>query len=272
MPAADRDLLRALTPHASARLLRAAAWTGFGALVCLALWRIELNPVVLLRGLGQLGWLLSKMVPPSAEGHFQRFLAALLETVAMAELGAALAMAAAFPLSLAASRSLSPAGVVREAVRGLFSLLRGVDTLIWALIFVSATGLGPAAGVPALAVSETGLLGKLFSEALDDADRRVAESVRAAGGCRLQALRYGSLPQSLPVMVDQSLYYLESNVRSATILGVVGAGGIGFELADRIRLNDWPQVGVLLLMILAAVAIVDWVSSRISRRLIHGRV
>jgi phosphonate transport system permease protein len=268
---ADGELLTALTPPASARLLRAAAWTGFGGLVALAMWRLELNPLALLGGLGELGRLLSKMVPPHAGGHFQRFLAALLETLAMAVLGAALATAAALPLSLAASRSLAPAGVVRSAARGLLSLLRGVDTLIWALIFVSATGLGPAAGVLALAVSETGLLGKLFSEALDDADRRVADSVRAAGGGPLQALRYGILPQSLPVMADQSLYYLESNVRSATILGVVGAGGIGFELADRIRLNDWPQVGVLLLMILAAVAAVDWISSRISRRLIHGQ-
>lgn len=268
----DGLLLQALTPAAGVRARRLAWRAGFVALVGACLWRIDFNPLDLLHGAGRLGWLAAQMFPPLSGGRLAGFSAALLETLAMAFLGAALASSAAFPLSLLASRQVSPSNIVRLLVRRLFDLLRGVDTLIWALIFVSATGLGPFAGVMALAVSETGVLGKLFADALDDTDQAVAASVRAAGANRLQTLRFGILPQSLPVMADQSLYYFESNVRSATILGVVGAGGIGFELADRIRINDWQQVGFLILMILAAVSVIDVISSWVSRRLIHGRM
>lgn len=267
----DAKLLAAVTPGVAARLRNAALWLGTAALIGCSLWRIGFNPFDVIAGVGQLGWLLTKMFPPLTGGYLASYCEALLETLAMALLGAALASGAAFPLSLLGSRLVSPSNWVRLAVRRLFDLLRGIDTLIWALIFVSATGLGPFAGVMALAVSETGVLGKLFSDALDDTDLPVAASVRASGANRLQTLRFGILPQSLPVMADQSLYYFESNVRSATILGVVGAGGIGFELADRIRVNEWQQVGFLILLILAAVAVIDAASSWISRRLIHGK-
>lgn len=267
----DAEALRALrrSPLERGRTLAAGAVFVLAVLWCLR--RIELDPIEVFRGTGRLAWLVSKMVPPSSGGFLGYFAEALGETLAMALLGAAMASAAAFPLSVLGARTTTPSRWARIAARRLFDLLRGVPDLVWALIFVSATGLGPAAGVMALAVSQTGVLGKIFSDALDDVDRGVADAVRAAGGNRLQVWRFGLLPQSSPVLADQSLYYFESNVRSATILGVVGAGGIGFQLADRIRLNDWPQVAFLILLILATVAVIDWVSAAVGRRLIHGR-
>lgn len=267
----DAQLLQAVTRSRGERARRAAYLAVSTAATVASLWWIGFDPLQLLAGIGQLGWLVGKMLPPTSGGFFGEFTAALAETLAMAFLGAALASGAAFPLSLLAARMVSPLSIVRIGVRRVFDVLRAIDALIWALVFVSATGLGPFAGVMALAVSETGVLGKLFADALDDTDPRVADSVRAAGASRLQAVRFGILPQSLPVMADQSLYHFESNVRSATILGVVGAGGIGFELADRIRINEWQQVGFLILMILVAVSVIDAVSRQVSRRLIHGK-
>ena len=266
----DADLIEAVTAPADVRAQRIGLWTLFAALVMLCLWRVEFNPSEFARGLKQLGWLVSLMLPPDSGGYFLEFSAALVETVMMALLGAALATLAAFPLSLLAARATSPWVPLRFAMRRLFDVIRGVDKLIWALIFVAATGLGPFAGVMALAVGESGVLGKLFADALDDSDARIADSVRATGGSRVQVLRFALLPQSLPVMVGLSIYYFEMNVRSAAILGIVGAGGIGFELADRIRVNEWQQVGFLILMIFAVVALVDRISGVVTKRIVRG--
>jgi ABC-type phosphate/phosphonate transport system permease subunit len=120
------------------------------------------------------------------------------------------------------------------------------------------------------AVPDIGLLAKVFSEAIEAADRRQVEGVRASGGSRLQAIRFGLIPQAAPVMLSQVLYTFESNTRSATILGVVGAGGIGLALGDRIRLNDWDEAAFIILLILVTVAIIDWASRRIRLRLIRA--
>src|SRR5262249_54923065 len=141
-----------------------------------------------------------------------------------------------------------------------FDGIRGVDALIWALMFVNVVGLGPFAGVMAIAVSDTGTLAKLFAEAIEHSDRRQIEGVRATGANRLQIVRFAMLPQVFPVLLSHALYYLESNTRSATILGVVGAGGIGLHLADRIRVNNWDEVSFILIMILVTVTGIDLVS------------
>jgi phosphonate transport system permease protein len=130
--------------------------------------------------------------------------------------------------------------------------------------------MGPFAGILALAVPDIGLLAKMFSESIEAAERRQVEGVRASGGSRLQAIRYGLIPQAAPVMLSQILYTFESNTRSATILGVVGAGGIGLALGDRIRLNDWDEAAFIILLILVTVAVIDWASRRIRLRLIRA--
>ena len=138
----------------------------------------------------------------------------------------------------------------------------------WALIFVNVVGLGPFAGVLAIAAADIGVLAKIIGEAVENADRRQIEGVRSTGAGRLQTLRFGIVPQVSPVILSNGLYFLESNVRSASILGVVGAGGIGQELSDRIRINNWDEAMFLILLILVAVWAIDTMSASLRMRLI----
>ncbi|MBR0680387.1 phosphonate ABC transporter, permease protein PhnE [Roseomonas eburnea] len=244
----------------------------FGAgflMLLVGLWRIDASPERIWTGLGRLGWLVALMWPPSPGGAFADLLKGLAESLAMAFLGSLLAAVAALPLALLGAGNVVGSALLRFSARRIFDGLRGIDALIWALIFVSAVGMGPFAGILALAVSDTGTLAKLFSEALEGADRRQVEAVRAAGAGRGLAIRLGLLPQVAPVMLSQVLYTLESNTRSATILGVVGAGGIGLALSDRIRINNWDEAAFIMLMILAMVAAIDLASRMIRLRLIR---
>jgi phosphonate transport system permease protein len=243
--------------------------SGF-ALLAFALWRVDASPARLAEGIGKLGWLLALMWPPSPGGALAELLGALAETVAMALMGTVLAAAIALPLSFLGAGNVVASWLARFTVRRAYDGLRAVDSLVWALIFVSAVGMGPFAGILALALPDIGLLAKTFSEALESADRRPVEGVRAAGGSRLHAIRYGLVPQAAPVMLAQVLYTFESNTRSATIIGVVGAGGIGLALADRMRINNWDEAAFIILMILVAVAAIDRASRRIRLRLIRA--
>jgi phosphonate transport system permease protein len=155
-------------------------------------------------------------------------------------------------------------------VRRFLDTIRGVDVLIWALIFINVVGLGPFAGILAIAASDFGAFGKLFSEAIENADRKPMEGIVSTGGTKLHALRFGLIPQVFPVIASQVLYYFESNTRSATIIGIVGAGGIGLHLTEQIRVLEWDKVSFLVLMILLTVAAIDWLSTRL-RLAIIGR-
>ncbi len=155
--------------------------------------------------------------------------------------------------------------------RGLDGL-RGIDALIWALIWVSVVGLGPFAGVLAVMTGDIGVFGKLFSEAIEAADRGPQEGVVAAGGSGAARVRFGVLPQVLPVMAGHVLYMIESNTRSSTIIGIVGAGGVGLILAEMIRTLEWHAVSLIVLLVLVTVAAIDLASGRLRRRLIAPRV
>ncbi len=241
---------------------------GFVLLVA-GLWRIDASPERIWAGLSRLGWLVALMWPPSPGGAFVELLHGLAESLAMAFLGTVFAVLAALPLALLGAGNVVGSALLRFSVRRIYDGLRGIDTLIWALIFVSAVGMGPFAGILALAVPDVGTLAKLFSEALEGADRRQVDAVRAAGAGRLLAVRIGLLPQVAPVMLAQVLYTLESNARSSTVLGIVGAGGIGLALSDRIRINNWDEAAFIVLMILAMVAAIDLASRTIRLRLIR---
>src|ERR687893_2392432 len=145
----------------------------------------------------------------------------------------------------------------------MLDTIRGIDTLIWALVFVSAVGLGPFAGILAIAVSDTGTFGKLFSEAIKSTEERARESVIASGGTPWMGIRFGLIPQVLPVIASQVLYYIESNTRSSTIIGIVGAGGIGLYLAETIRTLEWQAASFIIVLILMSVAVIDMASSRV---------
>src|SRR6202043_2502499 len=222
-------------------------------------------------GMHQLGWITLMMMPPDPGSSLPLYLKALGETLSIALLGTTLAAIAALPVSLLAARNIVRSSLLRFPVRRLLDSIRGVDTLIWALVWINVVGLGPFAGVLAIAVSDFGAFGKLFSEAIEGADRKQVEGIRAAGGSALHEIRFGLMPQVLPVIAGQVLYFIESNTRSATIIGIVGAGGIGLQLAEQIRVLEWQKVSFLILMILVAVAAIDWISSKLRFAIIGRR-
>ncbi len=196
---------------------------------------------------------------------------ALLETLLMAVLGTLTAALVGLPLAVLAASNFTPAQTLRFAVRRLFDFLRGIDTLIWSLIFIRAFGLGPLTGALAIAFTDTGSLGKLFSEALENVDKKQMEGVRSTGANRWQFYRFGVIPQIIPIFVSQGLYYLESNVRSATIIGALGAGGIGLLLVETMGTQrDWENTLYLILLTIGLVMIMDSLSTRLRRRLIQG--
>lgn len=240
------------------------------ALFFFGCWYLEFSVDRLVTGFRQLGWFITLMIPPDPGTSFPTYLVAMGETLSIAFLGTLLAAVLALPVSLLAARNIIPSVFLRFPVRRFLDSIRGVDTLIWALVWINVVGLGPFAGVLAIATSDFGAFGKLFSEAIEGADRKQVEGIRAAGGNKLQEIRFGLMPQVLPVLAGQILYFIESNTRSATIIGIVGAGGIGLQLAEQIRVLEWQKVSTLILMILVAVAVIDLISSRL-RFAIIGR-
>lgn len=233
-----------------------------------ALWYFDFSPTRLWNGLNGLGKILVLMIPPSPGELWVEILKGLAESVAMAFLGTFMAAIVAVPLGFMGARNVVTTTLLRFSLRRVFDGMRGVDQLIWALAFVRAVGLGPLAGVLAIFVSDIAVLSKLYAEAIENAEKRQAEGVTAAGGGRLLGIRFGILPQVAPVMLAQALYFFESNTRSASILGVVGAGGIGLQIAERIRVRHWDEVAFIIILMIITVAAIDWISGRIRRRLI----
>jgi phosphonate transport system permease protein len=247
-----------------------ATWLTFFVLTAYCFWTFNLSPVRLWQGSGTLVDVASRMFPPTVGDAFNDYLWALFQTIAMAFLGTLFAAVLAVPLGLMCARNVMPVRIAQFLFRRTSDTLRGIDQVIWALIFVRAVGLGPLAGILAIIISDTGTLAKLFSEAIENADKKQAEGIRACGGNPVQTIRFGIVPQVLPVMLSNVLYIFESNTRSATILGIVGAGGIGFYLADRIRTMLWEEASFIMIMILIAVYVIDWISKLVRRRLIGG--
>ena len=254
--------------HEQAGLL--ALTLGAVALYVAGLFLLDLSPLRLWQGLSQLGVILFDMVPPTAGGHFALYLDALGQTLSIAFLGTLLAALGAVPLGFLAARNVMANRIAHVLTRRSLDTVRSIDTLIWALIWIDVVGLGPFAGALAIASSDLGALAKVISEATETADRQAVEGVTASGGSRLAAIRFGIVPQVLPVIASQLLYFFESNTRSATIIGIVGAGGIGLHLYEQIRVLEWRQVSFLILMVLATVAAIDFVSHRL-RLAITGR-
>jgi phosphonate transport system permease protein len=253
------------------RVAHILPWAAASAGTLAVFWHLGFDPVALWWGLERLGWLLGHMMPPSHGGALAVFGAALAETLAMALLSTVFAAVLALPVGLACARSGGLPAPARFAVRRASDLVRGVDPLVWALVFVNVVGLGPFAGILALTLHNSADLGKLYSEAIENIERRQLDGIRASGGSGFAVFRLGVLPQILPVLLSQALYYFESNTRSATIIGAVGAGGIGLLLTERIRLYRWDEVAFLILMILAAVFVIDLLSQRLRGLLIDGR-
>ena len=276
LPKPDRGALRAKYPEVferpvSARLATPAMIVLALAIFVFGLVDLDFSPARLLSGLSQLGWITLLMIPPDPGTSLPLYLKALGETLSIALLGTTIAAVLALPVSLLAARNIVPSSLLRFPVRRFLDSIRGVDTLIWALVWINVVGLGPFAGVLAIALSDFGAFGKLFSEAIEAADKKQVEGIRASGGSALHEIRFGLMPQVLPVIAGQVLYFIESNTRSATIIGIVGAGGIGLQLAEQIRVLEWQKVSFLILMILVAVAAIDFISGKLRFAIIGQR-
>jgi phosphonate transport system permease protein len=251
---------------------RVRRWSIGGAATLLAvycLYRFDFFTYAFVDGVLKLGAVvIAQLFPPTGFDQIGLFLRVMGETLAMAFIGTVLGAVVAFPLAFLASKNMMPFRPVQFTTRRFADLLRAFDYLIWALIFVRAIGLGPMAGIMAIAIVEVGTFVKLYSEAIENLDRKQMDGVRAAGGNSLQVIRYGVLPQVLPMMVSNTLYMFEHNVRSASILGIVGAGGIGFLLADRLRAYELQEACTIIILVVLTVYAIDFLSKKLRERII----
>jgi phosphonate transport system permease protein len=196
---------------------------------------------------------------------------AIFETMLMAFLGTFAAAIVALPLSFIAARNFMPLGIFRGTIRRIFDFVRGVDGLIWTIILSRAFGPGPMTGAIAIAITDAGSFGKTFSEALENIDEKQVEGIRSTGANATQRARFGVLPQLMPVILAQVLYYLESNTRSATIIGAIVGGGIGLLLTQAIiTQKDWEEVAYYMVLIVLMVMAMDSFSGWLRRKLIKG--
>lgn len=210
--------------------------------------------------------LFTEMLPP-AFGNWRDWGTPLLDTLAMSVAGTALAVAFSVPLGFLAARNTTPGPVVYRLARTLLNTLRAIPELIMGIVFVAAVGFGALPGVLALGIHSIGMVGKFFAEAIEHVDPAPVEAARAAGASPLQVVVHAVLPQVAPQMADVAVYRWEYNFRASTVLGMVGAGGIGFELMASLRIMNYQEVAALLIVVLVMVTLVDGLGARLRRRL-----
>nr|WP_233557089.1 phosphonate ABC transporter, permease protein PhnE [Gemmobacter lutimaris] len=241
------------------------AGKGVGELAALALWGERVDPAR-----GNLGYMLSEFWNNRMWRHGD-VAWAMFETVLMAFLGTMGAAVIALPLGFLAARNFMPLGPLRFAMRRVFDFIRGVDGLIWTIILSRAFGPGPMTGALAILLTDTGSFGKMFSEALENIDEKQVEGIRSTGASAVQRARFGVIPQVTPVLVSQVLYYLESNTRSATVIGAIVGGGIGLLLTQAIiTQKDWEEVAYYMVLIVLMVMAMDSLSGWLRKKLIKG--
>lgn len=214
----------------------------------------------------QVGDLLHRMFPPNWE-FASALTRPLMQTINIATLGTAGAIAVSMPVAVLAARNTSPNRFTYVVGRFVMVLSRSVDTLIWALLFIIIVGPGSLAGVLAVSMRSIGFVSKLFAEGIEEIDRGQVEAIVATGASRWQVLLYGVAPQVRPVFAGVSIYRWDINIRESTVLGIVGAGGIGFVLNEAILGLEWSRVGLILIVILAVVVASEALSALIRKRL-----
>jgi len=260
------------------------AWTGplpesrggwFRLLVgaCVIAWALQwsasgaqLSWAELAAGLPQIIDFLGRTLPPDLR-ILDRLVAPALETVQIAVWGTLLAVLPAVPLSFLAARNLQSRRWVYQSTRQVLNVVRSINELILALVFVSAVGLGPFPGVLALALHGAGMLGKFFADAIEEIDQGPLEALRATGARPLQVIVFGVLPQVITAWIAVVLYRFEVNLRSATVLGMVGAGGLGFELVSSLKLFRYQETATCIIVITVMVVVADTLSSHLRHRI-----
>lgn len=232
---------------------------------------VEVDFVRLIGSFGRMLAFAGQMfVTPDWE-YVPQLLAKMLETIEMTVLSTAIAIVVSLPLGILAASNATPHPVVYRLTRDLLSLMRALPELVWALVFVSAVGLGPLPGVMALAFVTVGFMGKFFAESIEVVDHKAVEGVRAHGAGWLQVRLFAMLPQALPDFVGTVMYILDHNLRAAAILGLVGAGGIGYDLVMSMRLFQYDRLLLIALAIYVVVTVLDRASDRLRSPIIHGR-
>ncbi len=240
-----------------AAALAALAWAWQGA---------EIRPLDLWRDAGNIGTYARDFFPPDFR-DWRIYAREMLVTVHIAVWGTLLAVVAAVPMGLLCSANIAPAWI-HQPVRRMMDACRAINEMVFAMLFIVAVGLGPFAGVLALAVHTTGTLAKLFSEAVEAIDPRPVEGIRATGAHKLVEVLWGVLPQVMPLWLSFTLYRFESNVRSASVVGMVGAGGIGVVLFEVIRGFQYAQTCAVLVILVVSVSLIDLLSAWLRRRFI----
>lgn len=200
-----------------------------------------------------------KAFPPDFS-QFHHLLLSMIQTVEIAVAGTIIAFILSLFLCLGAASNFAPNPLVYYLCRTILNLFRSISEMIIALLFVTAVGLGAFSGVLALSVHSAGMMGKFFAEAIENIDEGQVEAIRAVGGSKWQIFRYAILPQVLPEFITTTLFRWETNIRSATVLGMVGAGGIGFDLITSVRLFQYQETSAIILMTLVTVIFIDQVN------------
>lgn len=266
MSAAALEHLRARAERERPGLARYAAWAAALGVLAWAWQGAEMRPLDLLRDARNIGTYASDFFPP--DFHDWRIYAReMLVTLHIAIWGTLLAVLAAVPAGLLCASNVAPPWL-HQPMRRLMDACRAINEMVFAMLFIVAVGLGPFAGVLALAVHTTGTLAKLFSEAVEAIDPRPVEGIRATGAHRLVEVVHGVVPQVLPLWLSFTLYRFESNVRSASVVGMVGAGGIGVVLYEVIRSFQYAQTCAVLLILVVTVSLIDLASARLRARFI----
>ncbi|MCZ6745413.1 MAG: phosphonate ABC transporter, permease protein PhnE [Alphaproteobacteria bacterium] len=281
MTTIDESVAAALQLESVRRRRRLVKTLGWSSLALAVLWftanEIGLNPVALAKGRVHMWDFLTRMFPPDLS--YIKFLGrATIETVQIAIWGTLLAVVFSIPLSLLAARNTTPLIripwfnehwerlglhlLVFHATRMFLNVLRGINELIFALIFVSAVGLGPFAGVLAIAVHATGMLSKFCGEEIEGVDRGQVEAMQATGASKMQVILFAVIPQAIPAFISYSIFRFDVSIRSATVLGLVGAGGLGFSLIKTLKLFRYPETATCILVIFLLVWATDWVCSK----------
>jgi phosphonate transport system permease protein len=253
--------------EASGRAATWLTWLGLGAALAWAWGPAEMGRwTYLFTDSGNMAEYAKGFLRPDfADWRF--YVEEMIVTIQIAIWGTVLAVILSIPFGILCSHNMAPWWVL-QPVRRLMDLCRAIHEVVFAVLFVVAVGLGPFAGVMALFVHTTGVLAKLFSEAVEAIDPRPVEAIRTTGASRLQQIIYGVIPQVLPLWISYSLYRLESNVRAATVLGLIGAGGIGQVLFETIRGFYYPQAAAILLIVALTVTVMDLLSQQLRRRVI----
>jgi phosphonate transport system permease protein len=241
------------------------------AVVIIYYWAItgtDTSPSNFIKGIPFMADFIRRMFPPDI-ANIGRFLLKAVETLQMAIVGSTIGAIIAVPLSFLAARNIMPNKFVYHTIRTIFDACRGINEIVWGLIFVSMVGLGPFPGVLALAAHVTGALGRYFSESIETVDPEVIKAIISTGANKIQIVARGTFPQVKPLFINYMLYYLENNFRAATVLGLVGAGGIGMELITSMRLFKNREVLTILIIMVLTVTAIDRFSAYIRKKVVR---